>query len=89
MSLLRNFLGRAKGQALSAAGKHLLGAYFERYGAMLHFSVEPDTRTIRLEIGTGNLWLQESAGKRELLPAGVKAGLKDGVKGGHQWHIAS
>jgi chemotaxis protein CheD len=39
------------------------------------------SRTIRLEIGTGNLWLQESAGKRELLPVGMK--------GGHPWHIAS
>jgi chemotaxis protein CheD len=39
------------------------------------------SRTIRLEIGTGNLWLQESAGKRTLLLLGVK--------GGHPWHTAS
>lgn len=39
------------------------------------------SRTIRLEIGTGNLWLQESAGKRELLPPGVK--------GENPWHTAS
>jgi len=39
------------------------------------------SRTIRLEIGSGNLWLQESAGKRELLLAGMK--------GGHRWHTAS
>jgi chemotaxis protein CheD len=36
------------------------------------------SRTIRLEIATGNLWLQESAGKRELLPVGMK--------GGNPWH---
>jgi chemotaxis protein CheD len=39
------------------------------------------SRTIRLEIGTGNLWMQESAGKRALLPVGMK--------GGHPWHSAS
>jgi chemotaxis protein CheD len=39
------------------------------------------SRTIRLEIGTGNLWLQESAGKRELLPLAVKRG--------NPWHTAS
>jgi chemotaxis protein CheD len=39
------------------------------------------SRTIRLEIETGNLWLRESAGKRELLLVGMK--------GGHAWHTAS
>jgi chemotaxis protein CheD len=39
------------------------------------------SRTIRLEIRTGNLWLQESAGKRALLTAGAK--------GGNPWHTAS
>jgi chemotaxis protein CheD len=39
------------------------------------------SRTIRLEIATGNLWLQESAGKRALLTAGVK--------GGNPWPTAS
>jgi chemotaxis protein CheD len=39
------------------------------------------SRTIRLEIGSGNLWLQESSGKREVFPVGMR--------GGQLWHIAS
>ena len=50
MSLLGNFLDKAKGQALSLAGKQFLGAYLAKYGAMLNFSVNPETRTIHLEM---------------------------------------
>jgi chemotaxis protein CheD len=39
------------------------------------------SRTLHLEIGSGNLWLQESAGKRELLAVGMR--------GENPWHIAS
>jgi chemotaxis protein CheD len=39
------------------------------------------SRTLRLEIGTGNLWLRESAGNRELLAVGMR--------GKNPWHIAS
>jgi hypothetical protein len=50
MSLLGNFLDKAKGQALSLAGKQFLGAYLGKYGAMLNFSVNPETHTIHLEM---------------------------------------
>ena len=50
MSLLRNLLDRTKGQALSLAGKQILAAYLEKYGAMINFSVNPETHTIKLEM---------------------------------------
>lgn len=40
------------------------------------------SRTVRLEIGTGRVWLQEGGGQRELY-SGVSG------KGGNSWHIAS
>jgi chemotaxis protein CheD len=40
------------------------------------------SRTVRLEIGTGRVWLQEGGGQRELF-SGVSR------KGGNSWHIAS
>ena len=40
------------------------------------------SRTVRLEIGTGRVWLQEGGGQRELFSGGSR-------KGGNSWHIAS
>ena len=45
-----SFLDKAKGQALSMAGRKILGSYLEKYGEMLDFSVQPDTKTITLEV---------------------------------------
>lgn len=40
------------------------------------------SRTVRLEIGTGRVWLQEGSEHRELASAAQR-------KGGNTWHIAS
>jgi chemotaxis protein CheD len=40
------------------------------------------SRTVRLEIGTGRVWLQEGGERRELAPALPR-------KGGNSWHTAS
>lgn len=40
------------------------------------------SRTMRLEVGRGKLWLQEAGEQRELVPAGSQ-------KGTQKWHIAS
>jgi chemotaxis protein CheD len=40
------------------------------------------SRTVRLEIGSGKLWLQEGGAQRELLPAQPQ-------KGTNSWHTAS
>jgi chemotaxis protein CheD len=40
------------------------------------------SRTMRLEIGLGKLWLQEAGEQRELVP-------ENSQKGTQQWHIAS
>jgi chemotaxis protein CheD len=40
------------------------------------------SRTVRLEIGTGQLWLQAAGEERELIPTFSQ-------KGGNPWHIAS
>ena len=50
MSGLRNFLDRAKGQAVSLAGKQILAVYLERYGAMLNFSVDSEKKILQLEM---------------------------------------
>jgi hypothetical protein len=50
MSLLGHLLDKTKGQALSLAGKQFLAAYLGKYGNMLNFSVDPETRTISLEM---------------------------------------
>ena len=50
MSLLKNFLDAAKGSAVSLAGKKFLSSYLEKYGQMLNFSVQPDTKKITAEI---------------------------------------
>ncbi len=48
--MLRGFLNQAKGHAMSIAGRKLLGSYLEKYGQMLNFSVQPETKTITLEV---------------------------------------
>ena len=50
MSLLKNLLDKTKGPAVSAAGKQFLSSYLQKYGKMLHFSVQPDTKKISAEI---------------------------------------
>ena len=45
-----SFLNKAKGQAVSIAGRKILGSYLEKYGEMLNFSVQPETKTITLEV---------------------------------------
>ncbi len=45
-----SFLDRIKGQAVSAAGKQFLDSYLKKYGTMLNFSVQPETKTIYTEI---------------------------------------
>ena len=50
MSLFQSLLDRTKGQAVSMAGKQFLNAYLEKYGTMLNFSVQPETKTITAEI---------------------------------------
>lgn len=40
------------------------------------------SRTVRLQIGTGRVWLQEGSEHREMTSAGPR-------KGGSSWHIAS
>jgi len=41
-----------------------------------------NSRTMRLEIGTGKLWLNEAGLQRELLPSSAQ-------KGGNTWPIVS
>ena len=48
--MFRSFLDQAKGQALSFAGRKLLGSYLEKYGDVLNFSIQPETKTIVLEV---------------------------------------
>ena len=50
MSLFKDLLDKTKGQAVSMAGKQFLNAYLEKYGTMLNFSVQPETKTITAEI---------------------------------------
>ena len=50
MSLFKDLLDKTKGQAVSMAGRQFLNAYLEKYGTMLNFSVQPDTKTITAEI---------------------------------------
>ena len=50
MSLLGSFLDKTKGAAVSVAGKQFLSSYLQKYGTMLHFSVQPDTKKIHAEI---------------------------------------
>lgn len=50
MSLFKNFIDKTKGQAVSMAARQFLNAYLEKYGTMLNFSVQPDTKIITAEI---------------------------------------
>jgi hypothetical protein len=50
MSLLRNLLDKTKGGALSLGLRTILAAYLEKYGTMLNFALDPQTRTITLEM---------------------------------------
>ncbi len=50
MSLLKNLLDKTKGPAVSLAGKQFLSSYLQKYGKMLNFSVQPDTKRIYAEI---------------------------------------
>ena len=50
MSLFKNLLDKTKGQAVSLAGRQILNSYLEKYGSMLNFSVQPETKTIDAEI---------------------------------------
>ncbi len=45
-----SFFDRLKGQAVSMAARQLLQSYLQKYGSMLHFSVQPETKTIDAEI---------------------------------------
>lgn len=51
-------------------------------GLLLHAEAVGGTtsRTVRLEIGSGRVWLQEAGCQRDLIPA---------IQGGKPWHIAS
>ena len=50
MSLFGNLLDKAKGPAVSLAAKTFLSSYLQKYGQMLNFSVQPDTKKIYAEI---------------------------------------
>ena len=50
MSLLKSFLDKTKGQAVSLAARQFFNSYLEKYGTMLNFSVQPETKTISAEI---------------------------------------
>ena len=50
MSLFKNLLDKTKGQAVSLASRQILNSYLAKYGTMLNFSVQPDTKTIDAEI---------------------------------------
>ena len=50
MSILKSFLDKARGQAMSLAGQQILAAYLAKYGTMQNFSVDPQTRTIQVEM---------------------------------------
>lgn len=50
MSLFKSFLDKTKGQAVSLAGRQILNSYLEKYGTMLNFSVQPETKSIDAEI---------------------------------------
>ena len=45
-----SFFDRLKGQAVSLAARQFLNNYLEKYGTMLNFSVQPETKTIYAEI---------------------------------------
>ena len=50
MSLLKDLFDKTKGAAVSLAGKQFLSSYLQKYGKMLNFSVQPDTKKIYAEI---------------------------------------
>ena len=50
MSLLKSLLDKTKGQAVSLAGRQFLSSYLQKYGQMLYFSVQPDTKKISAEL---------------------------------------
>ena len=45
-----SFFDRLKGQAVSLAARQFLNSYLEKYGTMLNFSVQPETKSIDAEI---------------------------------------
>ena len=45
-----SLFSRLKGQAVSMAARQFLNNYLEKYGTMLNFSVQPETKTIYAEI---------------------------------------
>jgi hypothetical protein len=76
MSLFGQFLDKTKGHALSLAGKQLLSLYLGKYGTMLNFSIDPETRTITLEMllkGEKEPMQVTLRGYEILEPAGGKA----------------
>ena len=67
MSLLKNLLDKTKGQAISLAGRQILNSYLEKYGTMLNFSVQPETKTI-----TGEILLKGEQSSIKLLLSGYE-----------------
>ncbi len=45
-----SFFDRLKGQAVSIAARQFLQSYLAKYGSMLNFSVQPETKSIDAEI---------------------------------------
>lgn len=45
-----SFFDRLKGQAVSLAARQFLQSQLQKYGTMLNFSVQPETKTIDAEI---------------------------------------
>lgn len=45
-----SFFDRLKGQAVSLAARQYLQSYLSKYGSMLNFSVQPETKSIDAEI---------------------------------------
>jgi hypothetical protein len=90
MSLFSHFIDQTKGHALSMAGKQLLAFYLAKYGTMLNFSIDPETRTVTLEMllkGEKEPMQVTLRGYEILEPAGGKtAGIRVAeVKASREW----
>jgi chemotaxis protein CheD len=79
-----NMLDTGGGLEIGKRNYQALRRILWKAGLLLHGEAVggSKSRTMRLELGDGRLWLQEAGEQRELLAAGAKKGVE-------KWHIAS
>ena len=79
-----NMLEAGAGLEIGKRNYQALRRILWKAGLLLHGEAigGAKSRTMRLEVGPGKLWLQEAGEQRQLLPSGAQ-------KGTEKWHIAS